>query len=168
MTDITACRIIQTRYSQDTTTINGVSIPGAFSGFGAKEFGGRWNNKGTPVVYAAGSQSLAILEVAVHVESENQLKNYSLFEVTFDDSLVTTLPQEQWPDDWQNDPAPSSTKKIGDEWVASQDSLILQVPSTIVTDTPNFIINPYHPDLHKLQISGAIPYPIDSRIKKTS
>lgn len=167
MTDIKAFRIVQNQHAQDSISINGVKVPDAFSGCGAKTFGGRWNNKGIPVVYAAGSQSLAILEVVVHVESESMLKNFSLFEVSFDESLVTALPMDQWPDDWRNDPAPSACGDIGDLWVQNQDSLILQVPSSIVSDTPNFLINPNHPDLHKLKIDGPFPYPIDPRIKRT-
>lgn len=168
MTDITAFRIVHNQYSAETTTINGVQIPSAFSGFGAKEYGGRWNSKGTPVVYLAANQAQAILEVVVHLESESQLHNFSLFEVTFDDSHVIALPQESWPEDWKDDPAPASAKSIGDQWVVNNESLILQVPSSIVGDTPNYIINPYHADLRQLSISGPIPYPIDPRIKKTS
>lgn len=166
MTDIKAVRIVQNQYAQDTTNINGVTIPTAFSGFGAKEYGGRWNNKGSSVVYTAGSQSLAILEVVVHVESRSQLQHYSLFEVTFDDSLVTALQLNNLPKDWNKDPAPSSTKDIGDQWVQNQDSPILQVPSTLVSDTPNYIINPYHPELKQLSFSAPISYPIDPRLKK--
>lgn len=167
MTEITALRIVHNQYAAETIKINGVEIPSAFSGYGAKQYGGRWNSKGTPAVYLAASQALAILEVVVHLESESQLNNFSLFEVTFDESLVIALPSEYWPADWKSDPAPASTKAIGDEWVQSGDSLILQLPSTIVSDTPNYLINPYHPDLGKLSISGPIPYPIDPRIKKT-
>jgi RES domain-containing protein len=107
------------------------------------------------------------LEVAVHVESPRQLEHYSLFEISFNEDLVLELSLENLPEDWQTDPAPESAKAIGDQWVKHADSLILKVPSTIVSDIPNYIINPYHPDLNKLNIIGPIPYPIDPRIKQS-
>ncbi|HBX60504.1 MAG TPA: RES domain-containing protein [Methylophaga aminisulfidivorans] len=167
MTDITAVRIIQNQLASKTEVINGIKVPAAFTGEGSRKFGGRWNSIGTPIVYTAGTQSLAILEVVVHVESERLLEHYSLFEVSFDQSLVLELSLDSLPEDWQSDPAAESTKVIGDQWVKQADSLILQVPSTIVSDTPNYIINPYHPNLNKLNIIGPIPYPIDPRIKQT-
>lgn len=166
MTDIKAVRIIQNKFASKTTVINGIEIPAAFSGEGASQYGGRWNSIGTPIVYTAGTQSLAILEVVVHVESERQLEHYSLFEISFEQRLVLELSLDSLPEDWQSDPAPESAKAIGDQWVKQADSLVLQVPSTIVNDTPNYIINPYHPDLNKLNIIGPIPYPIDPRIKQ--
>lgn len=165
MTDIKAVRIIQEHLASQTTIINGIEIPAAFCGEGSSLYGGRWNSIGTPIVYAAGNQSLAILEIAVHIESPRQLEHYSLFEVSFDESLVFELSLDSLPEDWQSNPAPESVKAIGDQWVKQADSLVLQVPSTIVNDTPNYIINPYHPDLNKLNIIGPIPYPIDPRIK---
>ena len=167
MTDISAVRIIQNHLASQTTIINGIEIPAAFSGEGSRLYGGRWNSIGTPLVYTAGSQSLAILEVAVHVESPSQLEYYSLFEVSFDESLIFKVSLDHLPDDWQSNPAPDSAKVLGDQWVKQAESLILQVPSTIVSDTPNYIINPYHPDLNKLHIIGPIPYPIDPRIKQS-
>lgn len=166
MTVITAFRIVHNEYATGTTILNGVEIPSAFSGFGAKQYGGRWNNKGRPVVYLAASQAQAMLEVVVHLESERQLQNFSLYEVKFDENLVSVLPTDIWPKDWKNDPAPSSTKQLGDEWADRQESLILQVPSTIVSDEPNYIINPFHSDLHMLDFSDPVHYPIDPRIKK--
>jgi RES domain-containing protein len=167
MTDIKAVRIIQNKFASKKTVINGIEIPAAFSGEGASQYGGRWNSIGTPIVYTAGNQPLAILEVAVHVESPRQLEHYSLFEISFNEDLVLELSLENLPEDWQTDPAPESAKAIGDQWVKHADSLILKVPSTIVSDIPNYIINPYHPDLNKLNIIGPIPYPIDPRIKQS-
>lgn len=165
MTDRVAFRIVQSQHIGSTVSINGFVIPRAFDGSGARMYGGRWNSKGTELTYLAGSQALSILEVVVHVLRPDQLNYYSLFEVRFDEKLISELPLDRLPQDWKNDPAPRSTKQIGDDWVTAQDSLILQVPSTIVTDEPNYLVNPNHPDLHKISISEPIPYPIDSRIK---
>ena len=63
MTDITAVRIIQNQLASKTEVINGIKVPAAFTGEGSRKFGGRWNSIGTPIVYTAGTQSLAILEV---------------------------------------------------------------------------------------------------------
>lgn len=78
-------------------TVNGSRIvkekhaASAFTGEGAKRFGGRWNNPGVAVVYVAGSASLAMLEMLVHIEAPELLKRYALFEVSFDDRLITTV-----------------------------------------------------------------------------
>ena len=63
----------------------------AFSGEGARKFGGRWNSPGTPVVYLAGSTSLAILEMLVRLNAPELLKRYAVFEVTFSPDLSHTL-----------------------------------------------------------------------------
>ena len=69
----------------------------AFSGHGAKIAGGRWNNPGTLMVYTAGSHSLAILEILVHLQSQNLLQRYALFELTFSADLVVSLDRHSLP-----------------------------------------------------------------------
>src|SRR5437773_8858571 len=89
----------------------------AFSGDGSKRFGGRWNSSGFPAIYLAGSTSLAILEMLVHLQSQELLSRYVLFEVTFNASLVTTLEPVRLPKTWRKSPPPRALQQIGDDWL---------------------------------------------------
>lgn len=151
---ITAWRIVKAKYAA-----------GAFSGEGARRFGGRWNSRGTAMVYAASSQALAILEMLVHLEADALLKHYRLIPVEFPRSLVQVIDPRSLPSNWKRRPAPESVRGVGDDWVASAKSLILQVPSVIVPAESNYLINIAHPDIHKLRIGTPQPFRFDRRLK---
>ena len=99
----------------------------AFSGEGARSFGGRWNNPGTAIVYTAQSQSLAVLEMLVHLDSSELLEKYVLFEVGIDESLITHLDPSRLPRTWRADPSPARVRAIGDQWVCTSTSAVLCV-----------------------------------------
>lgn len=130
------------------------SIEQVFDGEGARRYGGRWNSAGTRCVYLATSESLAILEVLVHLNDAELLNDYELYRIDIDDSAIIELDQSYLPDDWQEDPAPASTAQIGDEWIASDMSLCLKIPSTIVPREFNCLLNLTHPDfdIEKLNV----------------
>lgn len=86
----------------------------AFDGEGARLYGGRWNSKGKACVYLASTESLAMLEVMVHLEDNQLLKEYALLEVTFREEVLMQLPEDVLPADWRAEPAPPSTAEIGD------------------------------------------------------
>jgi RES domain-containing protein len=138
----------------------------AFTGEGARLFGGRWNSPGIPVVYLAQSQSLAILEVLVHLETQALLNQYVFLEATFDPSLVTTLDRSFIPKNWQSDPVPKAVQRIGDAWASSNESVILRLPSALVPDESNFLLNPRHPDFQKITISRPRPFRFDPRLSR--
>jgi len=135
----------------------------AFSGDGARLNPGRWNGAGVPVVYAAGSISLAMLEMLVHLREATTLPDYRLIEVQFDESLLTAINADQLPRNWRRDPAPSILKQFGDDWVRERGSVILRVPSAI-TGEPNYLINPAHPQFSELRIGRAQKVEFDSRL----
>nr|WP_275445886.1 MULTISPECIES: RES family NAD+ phosphorylase [unclassified Halomonas] len=116
----------------------------AFDGEGARWYGGRWNSKGRACVYLASSESLAMLEIMVHLEDYRLLETYALIEVTFAESALMHLPNDQLPADWQAEPAPYSTAAIGDSWLESQSRLALAVPSVVVPRERNYLVNPRH------------------------
>ena len=155
---ITAWRITQARYVDDRAAGGG-----AFSGEGARRYGGRWNSRGTAVAYTAGSRSLALLEILVHAESTRLLGHYVLIPVTFDARFVETLGDDRLPEDWQAHPAPSSTQEIGDAWARSGRSVVLRVPSVILPTEPNFLLNPLHPDFEALEIGQPEALDVDRR-----
>jgi RES domain-containing protein len=139
----------------------------AFSGEGARRYGGRWNNKGFALVYTSSSISLAILEILVHIPIYAILEEYVYIPVEFDQKLSTVLNPDELPDLWNNDPSPQVIKQIGDTWVESQESVIIEVPSAIVTAEKNFLINPAHPDFSKLKIGNPTKLEFDPRLIKS-
>jgi RES domain-containing protein len=139
----------------------------AFSGEGARRYGGRWNSKGHAVVYTASSISLSILEVLVHIPIYDILEEYVYIPVEFNQKFVLSLKPDELPDNWNKDPSPQAIKQIGDSWVESQKSVILEVPSAIVPSEKNFLINPAHSDFSKLKIGEPVKLEFDPRLLKS-
>lgn len=140
-------------------------LASAFDGEGARRFGGRWNSRGQPCIYLASSESLAILEVMVHLEDYQLLQHYALLELQLPSQLVLQLPSEQWPKDWREEPAPASTAELGDIWLASQSSVALAVPSVVVPREHNYLLNPAHPDFKQVVGSAtSIDFEPDRRL----
>ena len=135
----------------------------AFSGEGARLYGGRWNHPGTAMIYAAESQSLAILEMLVHLDSPDLLKRYVLFGIAADESLVTKLDRTALPKNWKKDPAPTKVQAIGDAWATGFESVVLSVPSVLVPSESNFLINPRHPDFSRLSVGRPLSFRFDTR-----
>jgi RES domain-containing protein len=136
----------------------------AFTGEGARRYGGRWNTAGSSVVYTAESQSLAALEMVIHLDSSDLLEHYLLFEVGIDGSLVTTIAPAELPKNWRADPPPRRVRAIGDAWVTAGTSAVLQVPSAILPAEHNFLLNPHHPDFPRLLIGHGVPFRFDPRL----
>ena len=136
----------------------------AFTGEGARLYGGRWNSPGTAIIYTAESQSLAVLEILVHLDSPELLKKYALFRVGVDESYIVDIDAAILPRNWRTEPVPGKVQKIGDEWVTNATSAVLRVPSTLVPGEFNFLLNPRHADFPKLQFSGPIPFHLDPRL----
>jgi RES domain-containing protein len=113
------------------------------------------------MVYASEHESLAVLEVRVHIATPSVYKSI-VFE--FDDGLMRTFPIQQLPKEWQNEPPPPSLQRLGDQWAKAGDSVILAVPSAIVPNELNLLLNPRHPDISKIHIHTATDLTLDRRI----
>ena len=150
---IRAWRITHQRYTEK-----------AFTGEGAYLYGGRWNNPGYRIVYLSNSIALATLEILVNGVQPAEINNYVHISVDMPEQLITVLEDDALPDDWKKDPIPESSKKIGESWVDTQKSLVLRVPSAVVVEEYNFLINPLHQDYPKLIIGSAKRYPFDERL----
>ena len=138
----------------------------AFDGEGARLAGGRWNKIGIPMIYTADSLALAALEILVHLPGRELLKRKFLrIPVRFDSRLVTSFNLIDLPDDWDILPPPDSTQTIGTEWTIKKKSVLYKVPSTIIREEFNYLINPLHPDFKKLSIGDAQKFTFDPRIK---
>ncbi len=154
MSTLTVWRICAPRYA-DT----------AYSGEGARLYGGRWNSKGRAVVYTSESLALAVLEQLVHTEDPTVLDTFVVASASFDGSLVEELPFSSLPSDWRAYPAPPSLKSIGDEWTDGVRSVVLRVPSVTVRGQYNYLVNPSHPDFGKVRVSEPEPLDLDPRLR---
>ncbi|MEM1041775.1 MAG: RES family NAD+ phosphorylase [Bacteroidota bacterium] len=138
----------------------------AFDGEGARRSGGRFNSRGTAVVYAADSLALALLEVAVHLPSYHGLRGRVGFQLGIPDGSVEVLSEDDLPADWQATPPARAAQLLGDAWVAEARSAVFRVPSVIVPHAYNYVLNPAHPDFGRVEIGAPEPVPIDPRLMK--
>ncbi len=142
----------------------------AFSGQGAKDWGGRWNSKGVAVVYTAAHRSLSILEILVHVKGGSGTGSaainapFYVYAVSFDAALLKELPISSVPNGWNSEPPTSASQSLGDAWVSAAGSAILTVPSVIVPEERNYILNPNHPRFSEIQIGAPVQCQVDPRL----
>lgn len=137
-------------------------------GIGAsKSEGFRWNSKNTHLVYSAESMSLALLEIAVHLDLSEDLPNDRYYvEIDIPDNImITTLNIENLPADWDVKPPTIKTQYIGDDFVKSNVSAVLKVPSCIIQQEFNYLINPHHSDSKKIKIISKNKLLFDERLK---
>lgn len=135
----------------------------AFTGEGAALTGGRWNSSGIRMVYTSASASLAALETLVHLNPAMSFA-YRLFIIEFDESLLETLSPADLPSDWREQPPPPSTRSIGDAWIKSARSAVLEVPSVLIPGESNCLLNPSHPDFPSLRIGKPQSFAFDARL----
>jgi RES domain-containing protein len=151
---ITAWRIVKLQHTKT-----------AFDGEGARIAGGRWNKIGTPMIYTAGSLALAALETIVHLPKGELLKKlFFHIPVQFDSDLVFALNSADLPADWDCIPPSEATQAIGTDWILKKKSVILKVPSTIIREESNYLINPVHPDFKMLALGSPERFSFDPRI----
>lgn len=135
------------------------------SGRGAEIAGGRWNHKGTALLYTSESRALCMLEVAVHLPLGNLPLDY--FMVTIELPVMPPLPAiaiKSLDTSWKDWPPHAITRHLGDAFVKEGKHLALQVPSALVPEEHNILINPKHPDIIKVKMISAEPFTFDSRL----
>jgi RES domain-containing protein len=139
----------------------------AFTGIGAQFASGRWHQKMTSIVYCSDTSALAALEVFVHLQEEAKRIKFVSFELDIPNRLIldiediATLPKR-----WRSQPPRASTKNIGSDWVASMSSVALSVPSIIIPNERNYLLNPSHPDFSRVTIQSPKPFSFDARLWK--
>ena len=132
------------------------------SGDGAKLYGGRWNSAGLSVVYTTENISLAVLEILVRTDVHFIPLIYYLIKIDIPDSIqpheITTAKlKNEWKDDV------GYTQWMGDEFIKSN-KLLLKVPSAIVDQENNYILNPEHSDFKKINIITVKKFQFDKRL----
>jgi len=135
------------------------------SGTGGLRLPGRWHNIGHPVVYLATSPAAALLEVCVHTSANDIPPSYTLLKVSAPAELpILQIEASHLPEDWQN--RPDLTGDLGTDWLKKAVTPLLEVPSAIVPETRNFLLNPLHPEAAHCKIAATQSYPFDSRLKR--
>jgi RES domain-containing protein len=135
------------------------------SGEGARKFGGRWNSKGSAVLYTSQTESLAVLETLVHTSIATMPSDLNLLILSLPDNIKSnTIDVDQLTSGWRNYPAPNQLAKIGSKWLDSGSSLLMEVPSVLVQTEANILINPRHSDMKKVKIKEIRPFSFDMRL----
>lgn len=137
------------------------------SGRGAELNGGRWNGKGTAMIYTSASRALCMVEIMVHMPAGIIPKDFYLASILIPDTApIITIAPKELPENWNRNPVSASTQKIGSAFIAGHEALILKVPSAIVKDEWNYLINPLHKDFKKVKITSTEPFSFDGRLFK--
>ncbi|TWR25854.1 RES domain-containing protein [Mucilaginibacter pallidiroseus] len=134
------------------------------TGTGARLYGGRWNSEGKSMVYTASSRSLAVLEVLVHLPPLMVPNNFCVAEIEVPDNSILTLNANTLPVNWQDALPPAELKQIGNQFIQETKYLMMKVPSAVVPQEYNYLLNPWHPDIKKAVIIKTSPFSFDDRL----
>lgn len=145
-------RLSKTQYAKD------------LNGTGAKLFGGRWNQIDTPCIYTAESRSLAVLEYSVNVNVDFIPRALSICVFEIDENQIKEIKVKDLPGDWKETPAPFSTKEFGTK-LFEKEVPILKIPSIVIPEEFNYIINPLV-ELKHFKLLEMKDFVYDLRIKE--
>lgn len=128
--------------------------------------GGRWNSPGRPVVYTSQSAALSALELLVHLGRGSILTAYVLIPCSFEDALVSRIDRARLPKTWRSYPALPELQRLGDDWLRSTASAVLDVPSAVIETDSNYLLNPQHRDFAAIRLADPRPFEFDLRLLK--
>lgn len=146
-------RIGSTKYADDLT------------GEGGKMNGGRWNHVGTPCIYSAATRALALLEYTTHAKIHLIPRALSFVTFEIPDHSIKIFTVTQLPGNWRLFPHLKETRDFGTTFLRNNKFLIYQLPSVVIEDEMNFVINPAHPDIRMVNIVEIKDYAYDLRLK---
>jgi RES domain-containing protein len=137
----------------------------AMTGDGARLFGGRWNPPGIAAVYLADSRALAALEIIVNAPVEVTSLDWRLIEINVPDDLIESVKPDALPPDWQALPSSPGARNYGERCLRSG-VLAFMLPSAVIPEEFNLLMNPLHPHAAKLRISKPREFRFDPRVRK--
>ncbi|HEV2062984.1 MAG TPA: RES family NAD+ phosphorylase [Thermoanaerobaculia bacterium] len=139
----------------------------ASDGEGARRAGGRWNQRGTAIVYASATLSLAAQELFVHLDPAEVPKDLVAVSADIPNSVrIKILGAAGLPKNWRQYPAPESLAAIGTAWARSLETAVLEVPSAVIPQERNYLLNPAHTDFVRIRSSRPEPFAFDPRMWK--
>jgi RES domain-containing protein len=128
----------------------------------------RWNSKDVKVIYTAGSRSLACLENVVHRSALGLRESFRTISIEIPDNVeIEEIKVSDLHRNWREYSQYPYTQKIGDEWSKGALTAVLKVPSAIIPEEHNYLINPLHKDYNRIKYLGNEPFDFDERIKAT-
>jgi RES domain-containing protein len=133
------------------------------SGAGARLYGGRWNSEGKAMIYLASSRALAVLEALVHLPPTNIPDEFCMVTIEAPGDFAIINPK-QLPKNWQYHPDLDILKQMGNAFLFEKKNLLLKVPSAIVDEEYNYLLNPSHPNTSKLKLKNIQPFNFDNRL----
>ena len=135
------------------------------SGRGGLFTSGRWHTKGRRVVYSSESLALAALELMVHVDREMLPSDLIQLEIDVPDRLeMERVDISALPGKWRSYPAPAAPKQLGDDWLAAGSTAVLKVPSGVIPEEFNMLLNPVHADSRHIRVVAKKTFTYDSRL----
>ena len=129
-------------------------------GEGARRYGGRWNDPGTPLVYLSEHPALCLVETLVHLDKHQIPSEYVLYRM--EGPTPPLLPEEVLPEDWRSDVEHSRSAVRA--WAGEARNLLLSVPSAVVPHARNILLNPLHPDASTVEVTQKTPFQFDKRL----
>lgn len=143
-------------------------LPTALDGIGAEKAGGRWNRRGSRMVYTSSSLSLASLELFVNLDTDVLPDDLVSVRVEIPDSASREkVSIKQLSRNWRDYPAPPKLQQLGSQWLEEERSALLIVPSAVTLQETNILINPAHSDFSLIGKVQSKPFRFDPRIQKS-
>ena len=140
---------------------------GDLSGEGARLHGGRWNHRGTAVIYTAETRSLATVELLVHVALPFVPTDLKIATIEIpDEAPPEEVDLSLLPPNWRAFPPPPELADLGTSWVRSGRSLLLRVPSAVVAHDYNILLNPAHPHMARVVVAEVEDLSLDRRLAR--
>lgn len=137
----------------------------ALSGAGAAIRGGRWNLRGTEMIYTADSRALAMAKVAVYLTLDTLPPDYMMLTIFIPDSVsVQQMQPYQLPGNWHIFPHLRDTQLVGEKFIQEEKSCLLKVPSAIVPGDYNILLNPKHKEFSKIKVVDQQDFPFNHRL----
>lgn len=135
------------------------------SGTGAALHPGRWNKKGTPVLYTGESKEIALLENIVHIPPL-LAPELDILTLEIPDDSISELNTAELPSNWHQFPAPTILSEMGQKWIDDGKTIALKVPSSIIHSANNIILNCKHKNYKAVKILSQKKFYFDSRLRK--
>ncbi len=140
----------------------------ALNGDGALLIGGRWHRKGQRVVHCSESRALAAIEFFVNLDPSLAPLELVCLAVNVPDDEVSVLDLAALPSNWRDYPAPEAVTEVGSQWIEKKVSAALVVPSAVLPDERNVLLNPTHTAFGRVKVDEATRFTFDDRMWKAS
>lgn len=138
-----------------------ISNYATLDGEGGKLFPARWHTKGRAIVYAADHPASSLCEMLANTDASSLPSTFQLLKIVASDIKISKV--ENLIANWTHDQ--SVTQALGDKWLETKTSALMRVPSALVPEAFNYLINPTHPEMARIRIEQKLRVPLDSRLR---